>query len=329
MPATNERLKVSDRKGYLGGSDAGAILGLSPFASPLQVFAEKVGLDNPRRFDPATLQHFYFGHAMEEIIGKAVAERLNIPVKRERRFWRAARHSFMGGHLDWMVKDESAFLECKNIQYMSNEWEPPHDSLDLDASNKVPKYYLAQCDHYLYVTDFDYCYLAALVGGCELKMYRIYRDAGREKILLHAEKNFWERVLSDQPPLGMDYDDFVLSLQLGYTKSLKSKEAKKIDPIQIDDETVKLLHELGSMRATATKLNKSAREMSGELLKRINFQLGYLCNIHGDIVGSVLSQSRASFDDFALQMEYPEIHAKFARKTTFPVVRVKDGEEAE
>ena len=31
----------------LGGSDVGAILGLSPYRSPLQVWLEKVGADRP------------------------------------------------------------------------------------------------------------------------------------------------------------------------------------------------------------------------------------------------------------------------------------------
>ena len=322
-----ENPTVSERVGYLGGSDASAIMGASPFATPLQVYADKKGVAAVRRFDDVTEMRFFFGHLMEPAIAKAVEHFHGVKSVVDPKFLRAKKPlQFMGGHLDFRVPKEKTFLECKNIRHPSNEWGPMPDASTEDGALLVPKYYLAQCDHYMVVVDArEYCYLAALMGGCELRLYRIYRDEKREKALIAAEQAFWNRVLVDDPPIGSSADDFTLALRLGYVEACTKKEAKKKDPIIVGKDVADWLRELNALRTQNRKFYKEEQAIKGKILESVH-DLGLLCDNDGEIIGSILSRKRAGFDDFALKMAHPDLFEKFETRTTFPMISVENKE---
>ena len=325
---TAENPSVEERQGYLGGSDAGAILGHSPFASMLTVYADKMGVERAQRFDDATIARFYFGHMMEPVIAAACAKFHGLRAVVQPRFLRApAPLQFMGGHLDFDLPDEQSFLECKNIRHPSNEWGKMPDASTDDASELIPKYYLAQCDHYMVVTSAEeYCYLAALMGGCELRLYRIYRDAKREEYLVKRECEFWERVQTGDPPFGKSADDFEYAVRIGYIDACTKTQAKKKDPILIDDETIALLWDLVDLSKSGSVSYKRQLAIKQAVFERVN-DLGLLCDKDGKIIGNILTRKRAGFDDFGLKMQHPELYEQFKMSSTYPLIGVADAEE--
>lgn len=61
---------LRERAPYIGGSDAGAILGLNPYRSPVDVWKEKLGFAEPFAGNEAT----YWGAALEEAVAKRYEE---------------------------------------------------------------------------------------------------------------------------------------------------------------------------------------------------------------------------------------------------------------
>ncbi len=326
---------VSERQGYIGGSDAAAILGLSPYSTPFSVFVQKMG-GATRPIDDALQEKFDFGHDMEPVIANAFARRYRFDVfkpSKQTEFLRNVTHPFMGGHIDYWVKrydDEYPFAiaECKNIEFRGPEWGDP-DPEGRNANN-IAIYYLTQCDHYMALTGVEYCYLLALFGGCRLVPYLIKRDLDREAILLEAEDRFWRRVQADDPPdFGGSLDDLTLALRTKYLKGVTAAEAKKEKMVlQLSDATAKLLSEIKAHRRVLSREKKEEQAKVGALIRLLEGKTGYL-QIGGEKWGSLLMQDRHYFDDFEFKMKHPDLYAQFeSERRIGPILRLrKDADE--
>jgi predicted phage-related endonuclease len=328
---------VEQREGYIGGSDLAAILGFSPYATPFSVFLQKKGLAAPKVIGPELQEKFDFGHAMEPVIAQMFERRTRLVVTRPNKatdFMRSAERPFLAGHIDFWVTTPyaefpSAILECKNIEYRGDEWGDP-EPLGKCSAHLVALYYLTQCDHYMALTKVDVCYLAALFGGCRLVVYEIHRSPEREAILIEAETRFWVRVLNDDPPdFSGNIDDLTLALQTKYRAGLTAAEAKKAKAnLQLAPETSTLLQEIKQERRKQAKAKKEADAKSAAFVLLMNGETGYL-HIGDEPWGSLLMQDRKTFDDFAFQMQHPDLAEKFTvTKRIGPILRLrKDPDE--
>lgn len=330
MPATAEKVEVHQRQGYIGGSDAAALLRISPWSTPLQVFAEKTGNAIPRVIDASQEAQQFFGKNIEAAIGKGVERYHKIGLKPSTVFWRAKDRKFMGGHIDFLCTRERAFVECKNIRFPTPDWGAAKNiDPDGDNSGLIPNYYLAQVDHYMYVLDFEYCYLAALFGGNELRLYRILRDEVREQTLLKVEDDLWDRVQRFDPPMGEGYDDFCLALQLGYIKRISAKEAKKIDPVQLSDDQIAILKLLRMRRIELNKLDADCKQLRKDFIGSLQGKLGYFCDRHGEELGLMSVRGRKGLDKALLKIEHPDLYAKFELESFYPTLKLAGVEEGD
>lgn len=334
MTNSDSEPTVKDRKGYLGGSDAAALLGVSPYGTILQVFADKVGSGVPRTpATPAEEQQLYFGNALEQAIGEAVQKYHGLRIVREPRFLRARDRPFMGGHIDFRIignsMSEDSFLECKNIRFAADKWgaasdiRPKHDN-----SSIIPVYYLAQLDHYMYVLEVRHCYIAALFGGSELRLYKVERDAQREATLLEAEDKMWERVLANDPPLDdLTYDDFCIALQQKYIKNISAAKAKKQDPVFLTIEQLLLLTRYRKAKNQRKRFEKEAKERRKEFIVSLGGKMGYFCDRNGEEVGSLLVFKRKGLDKDLFKIEYPDLYAQFEKESLFPKLKLAGDED--
>jgi predicted phage-related endonuclease len=98
-----------DRSQYLGGSDIGAILGLSKYRTPLQVWMEKTGKEN-EKVDSLPLR---FGTFAEEFIASEYARSTGYDLLHDESLHVHSAHPFMGAHIDRFVFDASANQDRK------------------------------------------------------------------------------------------------------------------------------------------------------------------------------------------------------------------------
>lgn len=197
MSLTQEQADARARG--IGGSEAAAVCGISPWTTPVQLWQVKRGDVPPPDLSDNELVRW--GELLEEVIGKEGARRLGFTVHRVRETKIDKEHPHMLANIDFRIVGKRAGLEVKNSsQWTSEKWGEI-------GTDDVPPYYLMQGVHYMRVLDYDEWYYAVLLGGNELLTYRVERDADIEKRLIMLEGRFWECVETGRAPPPIKIED--------------------------------------------------------------------------------------------------------------------------
>ena len=174
------------RRTGIGGSDAAAILGLSPFKSNIEVWEEKVGLREPE--DISDKPQVQYGTRAEDMLVKLFA--LDYPQYKVRQDKQTVyRRGFMFASLDGELTE----IETKARGFIEIKTTEIHSAAALQKwDGHIPEYYYAQVlgrnEHTEFIT----------------RHYPFLRRALMEdmKFLYTREKEFWGYVERKQrPPL--------------------------------------------------------------------------------------------------------------------------------
>ena len=176
------------RKGYIGGSDAGAVVGLNPYKSAYTLWAEKTG-KLPEFEGNITTD---VGSYLEEFVAKMFAEQTGKSVRRKNRMIVNDEYPFACADVDRVVVGEKAFLECKTTNSPI--------AVKKFKNGEYPEAWYCQMSHYLAVTGFQKAYLAVLIECRDFKIFELERDEDEIAALMDAERDFWENVKNDTPP---------------------------------------------------------------------------------------------------------------------------------
>ena len=183
---------LEERRRGVGGSDVAAIMGLSPWKSAYQVWAEK-------RFDfpddisgnPAV----EWGNILEPVVGRHYSDaHPEREVRRVNAVLRSIDRPWAQASLDYEVRDPElgwGVLEIKTAGCRSAwRWE-----------DGVPTFYLTQVTHYLSVSGRPFADVAVLIGGSDYREYRVMRDEEDVKAVDGAVDAFWaDNVLGGEEP---------------------------------------------------------------------------------------------------------------------------------
>jgi len=186
-----------DRSKYIGGSDIGAILGLSRFKTPLEVWMEKTGKET-KKADSLPLR---FGSCAEDFVAREYSRATGFELIHNESIYLHPEHSYMSAHIDrFVLGDQDALrpnriLECKTANpFSSGDWGEI-------GSDEVPMSYLCQCIWYMAITGIDKTDLAVLFGNSDFRIYEIARDPALEALVIAKASAFWdEHVLKNIPP---------------------------------------------------------------------------------------------------------------------------------
>lgn len=202
---TKEQLEF--RKTGIGGSEAAAIAGLSPFTTPLGVYLSKIG---PVEQKPMT-EAQYWGHIHEDNVAQEWVRRMEregrrvVHIRDDAQLIRHPKYKFVLANTDRIVllegEEEEDGLECKSAnEYVSYLWGD-------EDTDEVPDYYLIQCQHYMLALNKRRWFLAVLIGGNRFRKYVIQRDEELIAHLITIESQFWKRVEKREPPSPMNLED--------------------------------------------------------------------------------------------------------------------------
>lgn len=177
------------RKAGLGGSDIGALLGLSTYTSELEVYYSKVE-DLP---EPEPNEAMEIGRDIESWIIDRWVKHNDVAglVRRSNQIIQSDVFPFLLHSPDAVVyppTDDPYGIEVKNIR-SDQHWDP------------LPEFYYAQVQHGLLCSGLDRWIVVALVGGQKLITREIEPDKEMQgRIALSAER-FWNtHVLPKVPP---------------------------------------------------------------------------------------------------------------------------------
>lgn len=179
---------LAKRREGIGSSDAPAVLGISPFSSPLKVYAEKIGAMEDREASEA----MKWGHLLEPLIVSEFGKEVNRPVQMDGSLIRSGSTPFLQATLDAMQSKSAGdpgVLEVKATGFRAGDWK-----------EGVPRHVFAQVQHQLAVTGLDWGSVAVLLNGCSLKWADVERDQSFIDMMLEHEEKFWKRVVERMPP---------------------------------------------------------------------------------------------------------------------------------
>ena len=179
------------RRRGIGGSDAGAIMGVNPYKSILEVWMDKT---NQIAIEETESEAAYWGKLLEPVVREEFTKRSGLSVQPVPFLLQHEEHIFMLANLDGMVDDpvygRCVFEAKTSSAYKADEWE-----------KGIPDSYYAQLQHYLAITGWKGAYIAALIGGNDFIYRFIPRDEAYIEKLINRETSFWNFVkLRKMPP---------------------------------------------------------------------------------------------------------------------------------
>jgi putative phage-type endonuclease len=172
----------------IGSSDAAAILGVNPYRTPYQVWAEKIGAAMPKEPNEA----MRWGQLLEPVIAGEFAARTGLKVEKNLTMKVHPELDWMTATADFFCWDNNEFglLEIKNVNAYSKEY----DEESISDSTSV------QIMHQMAVYGLSWAYCAYLVGGNKLLWQKTYRSEPLIAKIIEEEKKFWRLVEEKTPP---------------------------------------------------------------------------------------------------------------------------------
>ncbi len=293
-----------DRTKYIGGSDIGAILGLSKFRTPLEVWQEKAGQDTVN-LDSLPLR---FGSYAEDFVAQEYARSTGSLVVTHPEPFIHKEHSFLQGHVDRFILESNTpllthdgklntltLLECKTANpFAKDQWGEV-------GSDEVPMNYLVQCAWYMLLTGCARSDLAVLFSNADFRIYTIYKDAELENILLEKAVQFWHaHVLTKIPPPPINESD----CKLLYAQSKAAKS------IEVNSSVLGLLSELPKLNATVNQCEERISQIKQAVMQEM--QDADTLTWNGKTMAT-WKAPKASFklDAKKLSQEHPELTAQY------------------
>ena len=206
-PLTHEEW-LARRKSGIGGSDMAAILGISPWRTPLNVWLDKTG----RAADqPPTLSQ-EIGNYLEPLAAKKYEEETGRRVRKCNVLLKGAEDGDVRiGNVDRLCFCEDGKLPWRKNLGVVTDRALEIKTTKMDEWDEVPDYYKAQALHYMgmmpTVKVFDFPVLFIARGT--MRIYTVERDDSVIRDMADAAKAFWnDYVLKDTPPPATNESDF-------------------------------------------------------------------------------------------------------------------------
>lgn len=188
--------QLERRRLSIGSSDAAGVCGVSPYATPLDIWLEKTGRTEPFRGNEATDA----GMDLEPAIVNMAARRLR-PITIESDVPRAHDNGIMTATIDTVfgIGQRSVIVECKSAGIVSYLDE------SLWNEDEFPEWYMVQVQHQLACApEIDHAYLAALTPPRGFRMYLVERDEELIEAITERCCAFWRKnIEADTPPDGL------------------------------------------------------------------------------------------------------------------------------
>lgn len=291
---------LEERRRGIGGSDAAAVLGLSPWASPLSLWVEKTSPDVDDRQTEAMRWGNVLEHAVATELAKEHGVRLGpcpgILAHPERPWQRATLDRYALNR----AGQPEAVVEVKTTNaFAAGEWA---------QDGPPPDHVVIQVQHQLDVTGLPLGYVAALVGGNQPRWWPVERDDELISMLRAEEERFWDLVQTGVAPgpIGHDADgDALAQLYAGDPgrevhldpATLAAVEARRVAQadVALAEETVKFLGQ--QIKAALGDATEGLRP-------------------DGSTAVTWRPQTTTRLDSSALKAAHPQLWAEFATTTS-------------
>ena len=322
-PARKPRAKKHDRRLHLGGSDAAAVMGLSPWTTPIQLWLEKTGRAPERKPDPMRERILKRGKKLEPIVLAMVVDKLRergveVAIVAKNGRYADENYPWLSVEIDFellitgvlTINGEDVRFDqhlvngdCKTVTGFARKKWGEEDTED------VPIEYAAQFMTGLGVTGRDYCLVAALIGLDDVAIYWVKRDDVTLEAMWPKLVDFWEQhVLTGVAPDPLKYADITA-----------------LYPVD-NGRTVEATPEVAEAARAHRRLGREIEALKAQRDMH-QLQLGeYLADfktltVEGRVAYTLSSYEDTSIDTGALRRDHPDIAALYERRGTVRALR--------
>lgn len=295
----------------IGGSDVGAICGVSQFTSARQIYLSKTGqFQDALKPGEAAKERMHFGHMLEPVVANEYARRTGANLVTVNATLHHKDYPWALANIDRLIVDDEGkpigILECKTTgEYNNDDW----------SEGELLLSYLYQLNWYMWVMGIKQGALACLVGGNKFYYYDVFRnDELLNKTIIPTVKKFWfENVLAlVEPEMQSTDTEFV---NMTYASVVKNSEIVLNDDVAND-----LARTVFNCKAQIKELTETMEEAQNRIKDRLkDHEIGYTKDF--TVKWSPRSQSRVDADK--LKVTFPEIYKQVLKKIEFRAMYVK------
>lgn len=322
-PRKTKTAAAVDRTKFLGGSDAAAVLGVSPWMTPVQLWKLKTGKAKPKAPDPVRQRMLDRGKKLEPVVLDMVLDKLQergleVELVARNAYHTDPEHAFMRCEIDfelvitgevqignqvWTLDGERVNGDCKTVHgFARRKWGD-------EDTEEVPIEYAAQFMHGLMVTGRQLCLVAALIGLDDVQIFWVVRDDVTIEAMREKELAFWhECVQADRAPDPIRFGDI-----------------KELYPLD-NGRTVEATPEVAAAAERHRRIGIEIKLLRAEQEERFLEVAAYMgdfkrLTVDGREVLSFSDQNAPRrLDEKALRSAHPDIAALFERDTDRPRV---------
>jgi len=288
------------RKRGIGGSEVAAVLGLSPYKTPYDVWKDKTSDEIIEIPDNPNME---WGRRLEDAVAGAYTDRTNRKVQRVNDTIFSRDIPFLFASPDRLIlADTKAKVEHPDMQgtgileikttgaYAFKEWE-----------SSVPPYYWSQIQHYFFVRNLRWGAFAILVGGYDFQIVNVMRDDEYLLTQNAALTEFWTKFVQTNTTPPKNWRDY--------------ERAKKLigDPVTASVDILSMCTDLSSIKAQLADLRTKQEEFEASI-KEYMGEHDTLINDDNRVLATwKIIKGRTTVDAKRLQEEQPKIFEKYAK----------------
>jgi putative phage-type endonuclease len=184
---------LAERATGIGGSDAAAVCGMSPWATPLDIYMSKVGyLDGVGRGAGDETDDQRRGKLLEPVVLQLYTDETGTVVQKPDTPCVSKDYPFVRANLDGIALDGRPIIEAKTAR-IRKDWGEPWTA-------EIPLVYVFQCQHNMLASGVDVCHVPVLFGDFDFAIYEVEADREFQDLMLEHEARFWAMVQARTPP---------------------------------------------------------------------------------------------------------------------------------
>lgn len=301
-----------DRQKFIGGSDIAAIMGLSPWKTAVQLYADKIKPRSESEPSPTAAKRAIFrrGKHWEQYVGGMLAEQLTaqgfkVEIVSSNHRYRDAEHPMFAAEIDFELRlndePELTNAEIKTVGIAAAR------SWGESESDDLPTYYTAQAMWGLGVTPGrrQRSIVGAGFGFDELRTFTILRDDETLAAMRRMALTFWnDHVLARVPPeprVVADLDAlFKLEMRpIAIATPEIEESVRKLRVIKAQQKALEAEEELEQFRIKRFMRDAAELLLESEDRPAITWK----------------NRALSIFDQGRLKDEQPAIHKQYVRKS--------------
>ena len=315
------------RKG-IGGSDAAAIMRISPFRTARDIYFDKLGVVSADNADENWVA-LRIGSLLEDLVAEIFTRKTGLPVFQIKKMFQHPTYQFMLADVDYFIRlpnGKIAILEIKttNCHAAKHWWK--------EGEEIVPDYYEAQGRHYMAVMDIDEVFFCCLYGNNEDEVIirHIMRDSIYESEMIYLEQSFWEEnVLAKVPP---DYTENGELIEASL-KRFPGSVSRNADGLRLSGNSKNYFVQYLDLQDRKSEVDKTSRALEKEMKRLralITADMGQEFTAYCDVGGNSYKISNRPLrrtevkkkDLLRLKMLYPEAFQSCVTDTEYRMFRV-------